>query len=106
MSPTKPQHSAPLPPSAKNQQKILWHLSRKKRDSSYAETPLFAVTVRLPKSAAVEVVHVIGTADSNEAMTIAVEAVCDKHGIQKPAFLGIVSLKEVMAVSPVKEEVP
>jgi hypothetical protein len=79
-----------------------WKLTNR-RDYPYREIPLWEVRIKLPKSSETETVQVFGAKSSSEAMTLAVEVVCDRHGLKKPAFLAIVSLNEVMVVSPVRE---
>jgi hypothetical protein len=79
-----------------------WKLTNR-RDYPYREILMWEVKIKLPKSNDVETVQVFDAKSSNEAMTLAVEVVCDRHGLKKPAFLAIVSLNEVIAISPVKD---
>jgi hypothetical protein len=80
-----------------------WKLTNRK-DYPYREIPIWEVKIRLPKSSEIETVQIFDAKSSSEALTLAVEVVCDRYNLKKPAFLAIVSLKELLAVSPVKEE--
>jgi hypothetical protein len=81
----------------------MWKMTLKK-GAPYAEVQMWLVRIKIPKTNRVHDVHILEANSCDEAITLAVEVVCDLYNIKKPAFLAIVGAKDVNAVMPVRDE--